>query len=347
MIVKHLAAPNVKVWIQSLLDAGWRVVAPVRAGEMILFSVITSPSQVVLGPEIARKSPKGVVFPQSEVILKYRKEGGEVKVEDVDDFAPRTVLLGVHPCDAASMEILDKVFGGRYPDKFYQMRRENTVVVSLGCDALLDESCFCTSVGLAPDSRKGADIYSVQFSSGGLYIEILTEKGEKLMKGAAALLEDAEPVAPPEKMDEELPFDLAEVKGWLDEHFDDEFWRELALRCAGCGTCAYICPVCHCFDIVDETRLGEGVRRKNWDSCQFALFTKHASGHNPRNDQSARFRQRVMHKFKYYADNFGSTLCVGCGRCVRSCPVGQSLLEVLTEIGLKAKAEKLKVQGPV
>ena len=160
----------------------------------------------------------------------------------------------------------------------------------------------------------------------------------KLVPGSAGLFADAEPVAP-RTWDEPLPFELDEVKGWLNEHFDDEFWRELALRCAGCGTCAYICPTCHCFDIVDETRLGEGVRRKNWDSCQFGLFTKHASGHNPRGDASARFRQRVMHKFKYYVDNFGSTLCVGCGRCVRSCPVGQSLLEVLTEIGREAKKE--------
>jgi ferredoxin len=328
------------------MDNGWRVVGPVRTGEMKLFSVITSPEQLVLDKDLPRKSPKGVFFPQSEIILRYRKKEGGVELEDVDNFAPPTVLLGVHPCDAASMEILDKVFAGKYADKFYLKRRENTVVVALGCDGPLDADCFCTEVGLAPNSRKGADVYLKRLESGDLHMEALTPKGEQLVSKSSDCLEDAEPLdaAGEASAADEPRFNLDEVKAWLDEHFDDEFWQELALRCAGCGTCAYLCPTCHCFDIVDETRLGEGVRRKNWDSCQFGLFTKHASGHNPRDDQSARFRQRVMHKFKYYVDNFGSTLCVGCGRCVRSCPVGQSLLEVLVEIGLVARGEST-VQG--
>lgn len=337
MITKLLQAAKIQEWVAGLLAEGWRVIGPVRAGTITLFSPITSPDQLVLGSELPRKSPKGTFFPQSEPILRYRRQNGELVVDDVTDFAPRTVLLGVHPCDAASMDILDKIFGTKYPDKFYLQRRENTVVVSLGCDDMLDDDCFCTSVGLAPDSRKGADVYTALDASGNLYMEILTDKGARVTT-ASALFEDAPAVPPREWPKEELPFDLEQVKGWLDQNFDDEMWRELALRCSGCGTCAYICPTCHCFDIVDETRLGEGVRRKNWDSCQFGLFTKHASGHNPRGDQSSRFRQRIMHKFKYYADNFGSTLCVGCGRCVRSCPVGQSLLGVLSEISEKANA---------
>jgi ferredoxin len=344
MMTRRLPAERLSGWVSQLMSEGWRVVGPVNSGGMTLLATIKSPEELVLGPELTRKSPKGVFFPQSEIILKYRQGREKVEVEDVNGFARPTVLLGVHPCDAASMEILDKVFSGKYADKFYLERRRNTVVVSLGCDGMLDGDCFCTSVGLAPDSRKGADVYSQRSADGSLYLEAQTEKGEKLLAGAEGLVEPAEPL-PQRSADEPLPFDLAEVKGWLDTHFDDDFWRELALRCAGCGTCAYICPTCHCFDIADETRHGgEGVRRKNWDSCQFGLFTAHASGHNPRGDQSARFRQRVMHKFKYYADNFGSTLCVGCGRCVRSCPVGQSLLEVLVEIGSKAKdksAEKV------
>jgi ferredoxin len=327
-------------WVQSLLDDSWRVVGPVRAGNMTLFSAITSPDQLELGNELPRKSPKGVVFPQSEIILKYREEAGKVEVEDVDNFAVPTVLLGVHPCDAASMDILDKVFGGRYRDKFYMKRRESTVVVSLGCEGKLDADCFCTAVGLAPDSRAGADIYTMRDGSGALYMEFITEKGVQLAEKSMPFFEDSESVPARDWSGETLPFDVQEVKEWLDEHFDDGFWRELALRCQGCGTCAFLCPVCHCFDIVDETRLKDGVRRKNWDSCQFGIFTKHASGHNPRGDQSERFRQRVMHKFKYYVDNFGATLCAGCGRCVRSCPAGQSLLEVLTEIGRLAKTQK-------
>ena len=96
----------------------------------------------------------------------------------------------------------------------------------------------------------------------------------------------------------------------------------LATRCIGCGACAFLCPACHCFDIVDEGTEAKGVRRKNWDACAFGTFTNHASGHNPRDVQNKRYRNRIMHKFKYYDDKFGKTLCTGCGRCVRACPVG-------------------------
>ena len=82
-------------------------------------------------------------------------------------------------------------------------------------------------------------------------------------------------------------------------------WQSLTRRCLGCGACAYTCPTCHCFDIVDEGNAAGGVRVRNWDACQFAMFTAHASGHNPRSVQSQRQRQRIYHKFQVYPEKFG------------------------------------------
>ena len=130
-------------------------------------------------------------------------------------------------------------------------------------------------------------------------------------------------------------FDLQKIKGWLDNHFEDPLWAGIAERCAGCGACAFLCPACHCFDIVDEGSESKGERRKYWDACGFGKFTMHASTHNPRDVQPARYRNRIMHKFKYYDDKFGQTLCTGCGRCVRACPVGIDIAAVLDETIMK------------
>ena len=76
----------------------------------------------------------------------------------------------------------------------------------------------------------------------------------------------------------------------------------------------------------------DGVRIRNWDSCMFPLFTKETSGHNPRSSQKERWRQRVMHKFRYYVDNFDAIACVGCGRCVMACPVNLDIRKIVTDI---------------
>ena len=59
------------------------------------------------------------------------------------------------------------------------------------------------------------------------------------------------------------------------------------------------------------------------------LFTKHVSGHNPRESTRERMRQRIMHKFLYYVNIFGDSACGGCGRCVRAGPVNNDLREAL------------------
>ena len=120
------------------------------------------------------------------------------------------------------------------------------------------------------------------------------------------------------------------------------FHINLIDTCVGCGSCAYTCPTCHCFDIVDESHGMGGCRVRNWDSCQFAGFTLHASGHNPRRDQAARQRQRSTHKFVIYPEKFGDVLCTGCGNCYRNCPVNLGVLNVLRA----AAAQPTMVEDP-
>ena len=128
------------------------------------------------------------------------------------------------------------------------------------------------------------------------------------------------------------------MRDWIDTHFDDPLLAALGVRCNGCGACSSVCPTCHCFDIVDEEEgVGRGTRRRCWDTCQSPTFTLHASGHNPRDDQNARFRQRINHKFSIYPLRFGEVLCTGCGRCTRVCHAGQDLVEILAAIDVAAR----------
>jgi ferredoxin len=136
-----------------------------------------------------------------------------------------------------------------------------------------------------------------------------------------------------EKVARNLPSQPAGFADFLAKNFEHAAFKGIAQRCNGCGACAAVCPTCHCFDIVDEPEGSDcGARRRNWDFCATCKFTVHASGHNPRASQNERFRQRVMHKFSVYPKRFDQVLCTGCGRCVRACPAGMDLPEILGEL---------------
>jgi sulfhydrogenase subunit beta (sulfur reductase) len=134
-------------------------------------------------------------------------------------------------------------------------------------------------------------------------------------------------------------YDFSGVKEKLDASFDSPLWLAVTRRCLGCGACTYLCPTCHCFDITDESRGERGARVRTWDTCQASLFTRHASGHNPRPDRRARMRQRLMHKYSYTVETAGAVFCSGCGRCVRACPVNLDIREMLTAIRTGGQAQ--------
>jgi formate hydrogenlyase subunit 6/NADH:ubiquinone oxidoreductase subunit I len=280
------------------------------------------------------QSAKSVVFPRHETILKYRKDQKEVKIEDMDSGTfPSTVLFGVHPCDAAGFDVLRSVFTGEYKDKFFADRMEKVTVITMSCSKS-DDFCFCTSVGLAPDSAKGSDILLTKLSSGDYVADIITEKGKAIVDLSPELFENSKPETQNSKLVADVPvkFDVKNVNDKLDHSFESPVWIAHSLRCLGCGACAFVCPTCSCFDIQDEGNNTCGSRVKCWDSCGFSNFTLHASKHNPRDEQSQRWRQRVLHKFSYQPEQLKIYGCIGCGRCSRACPVDMNLSEHLCSI---------------
>jgi len=330
---------------QALVAAGYRVVAPLCDEDAVRLKV-WSPGAVIDLATIPANSAKEFLFPATETIGRYALDGRDFTTEPVPIAAPRTVLLAVRPCDVAGLAVLDAVFNpdqaslpGDCRDAFYIARREATTVVALVCPAS-DAECFCTSVGGAPDSTRGADAV-LQSADGGRRFALLpvTAKGAALVEAAGSALKEGEAALdPPASVAER--FDAAAVTEWLGSGFESPLWQEWALACLGCGACAHVCPTCHCFDIQDEATRREAVRLRNWDSCAMALFTAHAGGHNPRPTQVERWRQRVMHKFRYFPERFGLLACTGCGRCGRLCPAAVTMGEACRRIAEAAKAAK-------
>ncbi|MFC1926046.1 4Fe-4S dicluster domain-containing protein, partial [Chloroflexota bacterium] len=117
------------------------------------------------------------------------------------------------------------------------------------------------------------------------------------------------------------------------------YWDRLADRCVHCNVCSYVCPTCYCFDVRDYEAKGKIDRVRSWESCQSSGFTKIAGGHDPRPTKGTRLRQRFNHKLFYFPEEFGTSHCVGCGRCVRSCPVNIDIREIIRniqELGVKS-----------
>ncbi|MDR3552102.1 MAG: 4Fe-4S dicluster domain-containing protein, partial [Clostridia bacterium] len=189
--------------------------------------------------------------------------------------------------------------------------------------------CFCNERGLDHRFCGYCDIF-VTPSNGSYRLRAYSERGEELLAdvcGRAGL----EPAECAEHRGEPAQKPLLALPEAADDTvFDLKAWDTAAQTCIGCGTCTYICPTCHCFAFRDVQRGTEAARYRRWDSCMFPGFTLHASGHNPRGTKKERYRQRVMHKYLYVPRNFGLTACTGCGRCVRSCPAGISIRDVVS-----------------
>ncbi|HHX86570.1 MAG TPA: (4Fe-4S)-binding protein [Firmicutes bacterium] len=276
--------------------------------------------------------PKAHLFPQTETL--YRFQPGNIKVE-TPSLEEESVLLGVRPCDARAISIVERLFGGEIDDPYFRRRRELVTLVGVACREP-GINCFCTSVGGGPASTEGLDLLLVDLGES-YYLQAVTGKGEALLEATRHLLQKAPEEAVNRK--EQLvnqsaekirrSIDLRGIPEGLPTLWEDPLWRDTAAACLGCGICTYLCPTCHCFDIQDELEGRQGRRYRNWDSCMFSEYSLHASKHNPRPTRRERTRNRINHKYNYFVQKFGVIACVGCGRCINLCPVNIDLLEVL------------------
>jgi Pyruvate/2-oxoacid:ferredoxin oxidoreductase delta subunit len=322
-----------------LIGEGCAVVAPVEEDGVLLFQSISSADRAILSPAgKTRWSPKEFLFPRSETLYTYTVDGSSVRLSDPPKQEVRQVLIGVRPCDALGLGILDDTFLGAIPDSIYGHRRECTTIVSAACAAAGPE-CFCTAVGGSPVGTDGSDVQIIPFEDGWL-LRSFSEKGGALVESAAkewtpASVKDLKEVEKlGARVSEQIECSpiLREWGELLEKGFEHPAWEQAAERCLSCSICAYVCPSCSCFDMNHEGNAWCGSQCRSWDACTYAVFTLHASGHNPRSTRSNRYRQRVLHKFAFAGEDQKAFRCVGCGRCVALCPTGVDIVEAIRTV---------------
>ncbi len=345
-------------WASGLNQAAtaYRLLGPLKEKEFHSFKPLVNGTLPDFSCLNTRLSPKALVYPQSEVMFDYsldesRDDHHQLR-EAAKDYSPRAVI-GIRPCDAKAFVLVRLNFDTPdYQDPYWLRGYESTTFIGLGCEAPCS-SCFCTTAGCGPYHEEGLDVLLAD--AGDHYLaKVLTEKGAKFLaaggwKTAAAKGSDqtlaAMRQAAEKKITSFVPTDhLRSLPN--NDLYTATFWEDVSFACINCGTCTYSCPTCWCFDIQDETRGKSGVRMKNWDSCMYPLFTLHGTGHNPRGTKLHRVRQRFMHKLKYFVDKYDRGIqCVGCGRCVRLCPVNIDIRRVaLMMNGFAASGEACAIE---
>jgi ferredoxin len=331
-----------KDWASGLEKASesFKLIGPVKEEEFHNFKELGKGELPDLSCLNTRLSPKSLIYPQSDTMFEYSLDESREDhhiMKEIDKDYPAQAVIGIRPCDAKAFILVGKNFDTpEYKDPYWIRAHESTTFIGQACDSPCN-SCFCTTAGCGPYHEEGLDVLLMEAQDHFL-AKSLTDKGESFLRSAGwetelnadevgGQITDAKQSAE-EKITSFVNTDKLKQIDTIELH-KAPFWEDVAFSCINCGTCTYVCPTCWCFDIQDENWGSSGVRMRNWDSCMFPLFTMHGSGHNPRSTKIQRVRQRFMHKLKYYVDKYDSGIqCVGCGRCVRLCPVNIDIRRV-------------------
>ena len=327
--MKTISLIALKTWLDQIA-AKSALIAPRWVDGVLLYRSATGSDQIVFDYSRPKMSAKEAVLPHTEQLFTIEKEDGNVRLMDAEP-ARKQVIFGLRPCDAHGIAVLDSIFIKKTPaDLAYARQRDQTILVGLACPQMW-EGCFCTSMGGAPDDPTHLDILLTQIE-GGYEVKTVTEKGRQLLAGA----ELQEVSGERDRAVHEAGVTPPPTASWP-ARFTDRYWELLAERCIGCRVCAYVCPTCRCFDVRDQvveqsTQSSRYERLRCWDSCMGNNYRLTAGGHNSRPTKASRLRNRFYCKFYYVPQDYGPTACVGCGRCIESCPVNIDIVEVLKDL---------------
>jgi sulfhydrogenase subunit beta (sulfur reductase) len=310
--------------------------------------------QALFGHVVGPHSYKRELFVPSLRLFRIRRSASGLAVEADPPAPPKLALIGARACELAAIAVHDRVLlGGPAVDTDYAARRKDLFVVAVHC-AEPGGTCFCASMDTGPSAREGYDLALTELLSGGEHrflVEVGSPRGEALLarvgSAPASLADGAEAEAQREKAARSMgrSLDTTGIKELFQQNLEHPRWDEVATRCIGCANCTMVCPTCFCSTTEDVTDLGgDGAERtRRWDSC-FTLEHSYVHGGSVRPSLAGRYRQWLTHKLASWIDQFGTSGCVGCGRCLTWCPVGIDITE--ESAAIRASDGKGARRGP-
>jgi len=349
--------------ISALRDRGYRVLGPRRRDGAIVYDDLDSAAELPIGwtdeqapgaYRLARRddearfgyavgphSWKQFLLPARLRIWRSHRDGDGFAIEPEETERAPLAFVGVRGCELSAIAVQDRVLlGGAYQEADYAARRDGVFVVAVDCFEPAD-TCFCTSMGGGPQIRGDCDIVLSEILDGEhrLLAKAASERGAEILREL------------PQRAPTDADFDAAQaavdgaaarmtrtveagdLRDLLARNLENPRWDEVAERCLTCGNCTMVCPTCFCTSVEDVSDLAgtEAERVRVWETC-FSVEHSYLHGGGVRRSGRSRYRQWLTHKFGTWHDQFDSSGCVGCGRCIAWCPVGIDVTEELAAI---------------
>jgi len=375
--VRLLQRSDLAQLLQSLQAAGYLTVGPVVRDQAIVYDELASLADLpqgfgdsqdpgtyrlrkrtdlaLFGYTVGPQSWKKYLYPPRQLLMKAEKTAKGLQIQAPEEVIPKYALIGVRGCELSAIQIQDRVFlDGPYSDPFYRQRREQVFILAVNCTEP-GQTCFCASMQTGPAAGPGYDLALTEMLESPEPVYLVragTARGEALLQSLSAVTADPEQIQheselwsqASQKMGRNL--DPEQARKVLQQQYDSPYWQALGERCLSCGNCTLVCPTCFCSGVQEVTDLTgtSSERWREWDSC-FSLNFTYTAGRAIRQSTGSRYRQWLSHKLSSWYDQFDSSGCVGCGRCITWCPVGIDLTQEITHLNKIQALEEGNVDG--